>query len=404
VADIEVTGLEAGEELAFLRCVVRNFHEDADDDTLLMYQPVMELDRTLVARDGGEMVANYAIDTRTISVPGGASIPCAAVTAVGVAQTHRRRGLLRRMMARGLDDAAARGEPVAALYASESRIYGRFGFGITAPTVTYRIDRAFARFHDRVDDRLVRPATVDEALTHWPGILDAAVRDRRGGCVSRDAAHWRLWLTNDPVSWRDGASTRRLVHVPGRGYAAYRVKDDWNEGLPAGEVRVQELVAGDAEAEQALWQHVLDIDLTATTTGTLRSPDDALAWQLTDPLRLRRTDGPPLYTRLIDVPAALAARSYHVSDSLVLGVHDAFRDQSGRYRLEAGPDGSACERTDAAPDLELSVEALASLWLGGVRTAPLLAAGRMQEHSAGAAARLGRVLTVDDLPWTPFEF
>lgn len=400
----EVTGLEAGEELEFTRAVVHNFHEDDDDDVLQAFVPIVEHDRTLVVRDAGQIVANYAVWTTRMTVPGAAPIPCAAVTAVGVGQTHRRRGLLRRMMARGLDDAVERGEPVAALYASESTIYGRFGFGPSAPCVGYRIDRAFARFRDPVDGHVVRATTVDAAMAEWPAILDAAVRDRRGGYVARDDARWRLWLHNDPVSWRDGASGRRLVEVPGRGYAAYRVKDRFVDELPDGEVRLQELVAVDAEAEQALWQHVLDIDLTATVHAPHRPPDDALPWQLTDPLRTRRTDGPAMYTRLLDVPAALTARSYDTTDTLVLRVDDRDRDQSGTYRLEVARDGASCARTDAAPDLELSVETLAAVWLGGVRAGALRAARRIHEETPGAVARMDRVFAVDRVPWTPFEF
>jgi predicted acetyltransferase len=401
---IEVTGLQLGEELDFARAVSRHFHEDDSDEALKAYLPVIETDRAIVARDRGRIVGNYGVDTTTISVPGAGSIPCAAVTAVGVSQTHRRRGLLRRMMERGLDQAVERGEPVAALFASESAIYGRFGFGVSAPAVRYRVDRAHASFRDPVDPRLVVEPTVAEALAAWPTILEAAVEARRGGCVGRSPAQWRMWLENDPPSWRDGASARRLAQVPERGFVAYRVKDDFQDALPAGEVRVQELVAADPEAEQALWQHVLDIDLTSAMVAGLRPPDDALPWLLSDRLRARSSEGPPMYTRLLDVPTALTARSYASAGTFVLAVHDADRDQSGTYRLEAGADGATCERTSAAPDLSLTIDALSSLWLGGVSPTQLLAARRLEQHTRDAAAGLGRLFAVDLQPWTPFEF
>ncbi len=402
---VEVGPLRAGEELAFAHAVSRQFHEDESDEDLERWVPVLETDRAVVARDGDAIVGTYTIRTGTLSLPGRSAIPCAAVTAVGVAQTHRRQGLLRRMMARGLEQAVERGEPVAALYASESSIYGRFGFGVTAPASRYTLERAHARFATPVDGQLVRPASVDEALGGWPEILEAGVRARRPGCLDRPGPFWRLWLTHDPRSERDGMSGRRLVHVPGRGYAAYRVRDRFDGPLPAGHVRVEELVAVDAEAEQALWQHVLDVDLTTTIEIWARPPDDALPWLLTDRLRTGVAESPPMYTRLLDVPTALSARPYATSGQIVLEVHDGTGDQTGTYRCEVSPDGALCEpAVGLDPDLIMPLDALSSLWLGGVRATQLVAGRRVVERRVGAAAELDRLLAMDHLPWTPFEF
>jgi predicted acetyltransferase len=406
---VQLAGLEEGEELAFLRAVSRQFHEDESDEDLQRMLPVVERDRSIVARAGGRIVGNYAVRTATISLAGGQPVPCAAVTAVGVDQTHRRRGLLRAMMVRGLADARARGDVVAALYASESAIYGRFGFGVTAPQRRYRIDRSGIRFRDPVDTRLVEPASVEQALATWPAILESGVRERRGGCIDMPPAYWQLWLGSDPSSARDGASGRRLVHVPGRGYAAYRVKDRFTDALPDGEVDLIQLVASDAQAEQALWQHVLGVDLTTTVVAELRPPDDALPWMITDPLRLRGADTSPLYTRLLDVPAALVARTYRGADTVTLQVHDPL-GAARVYRLEVDADGRAdCTEVAAAGgqtvvDIECSIEALSAVWLGGVRASQLLAARALIEHRPRAVARLDALVAVDHMPWTPFVF
>ncbi|MCC5947560.1 MAG: GNAT family N-acetyltransferase [Nitriliruptoraceae bacterium] len=409
---VRPSGLGDGEELAFLRAMSGQFHEDESDAELERYVPVVERDRTIVARDGERIVGTYAVRTATLSVPGGAPVACAGVTAVGVAQTHRRRGLLRAMMEQGLADARERGDVVAALYASEASIYGRFGFGVSARQLRYRLDRAGVRFRDPVEVGLVEPATVEQALATWPAILEAGVRAQRGGCLDMPAAHWQVWLGSDPSAARDGASARRLVHVPGRGYAAYRVKGRYTDVLPDGEVVLLQLVAADAEAEQALWQHVTDVDLTATVSSWLRPPDDALPWMITDPMRLRAGEAPPLYTRLLDVPAALAARTYRAPGAVTVRVHDRLVG-SHTYRLEVASDGRAdcAEVTDAdtagghhTVDLECSLESLSSVWLGGVRVCELRAARRLVEHTDGAVARLDAMVAVDRLPWTPFEF
>jgi predicted acetyltransferase len=403
--DLRPERLEHGEELVFSRAVIRHFHEDPPDEEIAPWVDLLRDSdgyRAWVVRDGDDLVGNYGVYSMTMSVPGGSAVPCAGVTAVGVAQTARRRGLLRAMMSAALDEAVERGEPVAALFASEAAIYGRFGFGAAAPTVTHRIDRS-AAFRDPVDPRLVRSASPQEAAASWPAIFDA-MREQRGGCVSRDLAAWWMTVEIDPPAWRDGRSGRRLVHVPGRGYATYRIKKGGDGHLPAGEVQVGELVATDPEAEAALWQHVCDVDLTTTVRSSLRPPDDTLPQLLVDPLRARTTVADPLYVRLLDVAGAFAARSYDTADTLTLAVHDADRDQSGTYRLDAGPEGAQVDRVDGSPDLSMPVDVAASVWLGGVRATQLLAARRLEEHTAGAATRLDRLVAVERAPWTPFEF
>jgi predicted acetyltransferase len=391
------------EHLAFARAVSHHFFEDETDDRLHPWLPMVAAMRCLVAADADRLVANFATLPVDVSVPGGDHLPCAGITAVGVSQTHRRRGLLRRMMTAGLDDAVAHDEPVAALYASESVIYPRFGFGVAAPSVSYRVDARDLRFRDPVADVPVLDLDADAAPREAAAIYEL-FRAGRGGGVGRLPEQWDRSLRRDPPEERGGASGKRRVHVPGRGYAVYRIKDEFDEVLPAGEVRLLELVAADPEAEQALWQHVLSVDLTTTVVAHHRPPDDALPWMVEDPLRLRPTAGPPLYVRLLDVPRCLASRTAGVIDGLVLEVHDAGRDQSGRYRWDVSPEGSACTRTDADPDVSLSVETLAACWLGGTSASQLRAGRRLVEHHAGAVARLDRMTAVDRAPWTPWEF
>lgn len=402
--DLAPVRVEPGEELEFIHSVGRNFYEDSSDADAELWRGIVAGDgyRAWVVRDGGAVVANYGVFAMDVSVPGGGRLPMAGVTAVGVAQTHRRRGLLTAMMQAALDDAVERGEPVATLYASESPIYGRFGFGIAAPSVAHVIDRG-VRFREQLDPAMVRAATTADAAG-WPRILDR-VRRERAGAASRDDALWRFTTEVDPPGWREGFSAKRLVHVPDRGYAMYRVKDrGGDDALPDGEVRVLELIAADREAEAALWQHVCDIDLTTRITAWYRPPDDALLTLLVDPLRARTRVGPPLYARLLDVVTAFACRTYAGRGSITFAVVDETRDQSGTYRLDADVDGAEVARVDVDPQLTLPVEALASVWLGGMRATHLLDGGRIVEHVTGAASRFDRLLLPERAPWNPFEF
>ncbi len=389
--------------LALARAVSRHFFEDESDDDLRLWMPFLRGCTAFVIEDGDRIVGNFGSLPVDISTPGGQRLPCAGITVVGVSQTHRRQGALRRMMSAGFDDAVEREQPVAALFASESAIYPRFGYGVAAPMIEYRIDANRVRFLDPVDPHLVvdlDPAVVvAEAST-----IIALIGDRRPGLVSRTPAALRMMLHDDPPSFRRGASARRLVQVPGRGYATYRVKDEFRDGVPAGEVRLFQLLATDAEAEQALWQHVLDVDLTTTVTADLRPPDDALPWMVEDRMRLRMGESAPLYVRILDVARCLASRTSAVTDGLVLEVHDAERDAGGTYRWDVSPEGAACSRTDAEPDVVLPIDVLAATWLGGTAPTRLLQARRLEERTPGAVARLDRMVATDLAPWTPWEF
>jgi predicted acetyltransferase len=394
----------AGDALEYARAVVTHFHEDETDEELAPWLPELEAEdyRGWVVRHRGSIVANYGVYTMDVSLPGGHTVPVAGVTAVGVSQFHRRRGLLTAMTAAALDEAVELGEPVAMLFASESAIYGRYGFGVAAPGVGHRIRRPLV-FRDPVDIRMVESVTPRNALEAWPAVYER-FRGARPGAVSRSEVLWRRMLLEDPPSSRRGASARRLAQVPGRGYAMYRIKDGVEDGLPGGEVQLIELVATDPVAEAALWQHVCDIDLTTTIHAGLRPPDDVLPELLADRLRAGTRVGEPLYARLLDVAAAFAARAYANPGTVSFEIVDGTRDQSGTYRLEVGADGAEVTRARTEPELTLPIDVAASVWLGGVRATQLLAARRLTEHDPGAAARLDRLVAVDRAPWTPFEF
>ena len=386
------------------RAVNRHFYEsEADEDVRPWVEAFDTGYRAWWVRAGDRVVANLGVIETDLSLPGGGRLPVAGITAVGVAQTMRRRGLLRTLMRAGLDEAQARGEPLAALFASESAIYGRFGFGPAVPHIAYRVDRARLRFLDPVDVRLVEQTTPEAAAASWPAIHER-LREQRGGSIGVTAAMWRMAVLEDPPGWRDGATARQLVEVPGRGYARYRVKEGGDWTTADGTVALAELVATDPEAESALWQHVCDLDLTTRTTTWLRPPDDALPHLVADPLALGALAGPPMYVRVLDVERLLTSRSYATTGGVRLAVVDPDERAGGCWQLEVGPDGASCEATTADPHLVLPVDVLASVAFGGVRATTLRAARRLDERRAGAAAALDRLLAVDAAPWSTTEF
>lgn len=384
-------------ELAF-------FNDDVSEETLRRWRSVLELERTLAVYDGERIVGTAATVSFELSVPGGA-VPMGGLTAVGVQPTHRRRGILTALMRRQLDELRDGREPLGGLYAAEAPIYGRFGYGSAAPTRQLTLERAGAAF--RKDVALaggVALVEVDEALRDFPAIYDR-VRGARPGMPNRSSAMWEAWLCHDPKDERDGYSHRYLARLGDRGYVVYRAKGDWEQGVPKGRLRILEHMAVDPVAAASLWRFCFDVDLIATIEVHNRPDDETLPLLLANPRQLRTWHFDGLWLRPVRLREVLAARTYTTADSIVLDVSDDFCPwNAGRWRLDGGPEGAVCERTDAQADLSLSAADVGSAYLGNLRFGRLQRAGRLVEHTAGAVARADAMFLTDPAPWCPQEF
>ncbi|HEV2761333.1 MAG TPA: GNAT family N-acetyltransferase [Acidimicrobiales bacterium] len=356
----------------------------------------LEVDRTFVAIDGDRVVGSGGAITLELTVPGPAPVPTAGVTFVGVVPTHRRQGILTAVMARVADDARRRGEPLAALLASESTIYRRFGYGVAVSAGMVEIERAYARMRQPVDIAgRMRLLDRKETADVLPAVYDR-YRRQQPGEVSRTAGWWARRLA-DADNIRGGESGRFVAACaePGGsvgGYVTYRVQNDWEGGIPGHTLIVEDLVATTPDVGAALWQYCFGVDLIKLVRASNVALDDPLPWMLVDPRRLRVTAvNDFLWIRVLDVEAALAARTYGSDGSLVLEVADGSGSDpgvAGRYRLDGGGGRPAgCRRTDEPPDLAIDAADLASAYLGGVRFTTLARAGLVGELVPGAVAR-----------------
>ncbi len=368
---------------------------------------VLELDRTLVARQGGQPIAMASAYSYRLSVPGGA-LPTAGVTWVGVVPTHRRQGALRALMRRQLDDVRAAGsEPLAALWASEPAVYGRFGYGLASRCLSLSVPSG-AALVGPVDPSLrVRLTTPAEGRNGIDRVYAAVARRRPGLPDSNDALFAHRML--DRPDERAGRSPLRLALVEddsgARAYAAFRTKPDWSDGLADGSVLVRELLAMDPAAAAAVWRLLTGIDLMARVVVDNVPEDDPLLLLLADPRRPRPVLRDALYVRLVDLPVALAGRRYSAETDVVLDVTDDFAPwNSGRWRLAGGPGGATCERTGAPADVSLDSSTLAATYLGGTSLARLAAAGLVGEHTPGAVHTAALALRHEPAPYCPFVF
>jgi predicted acetyltransferase len=369
-----------------------------------------EPDRAWVVDTGDRFVGNgdiYSLDVTLPAAPGRPcpSVPMAGISAVGVHPTHRRRGFLRQLMAAMHEDARQRGEAIAGLEASESIIYGRFGYGLAADVAEYAIDSRASAFAVPAPELPLELVDRDAAAKVLPGLFDRQRRTRAGE-VDRSDGYWAEVLADRPHR-RGGASA--LFHLVGDdGYALYRAGLDANvfqgERAP---IKVEELRGNTPEVEAALWRFILDLDLVGQITVQRRPVDEPVRWRLADPRQLRTVGiEDRLYVRILDPEAAFTARGYQGEGRLVLDVtpppapEGAADMAPGRWVLEAAPDGASCRRAQPGEeaDLRLGLPALGSLYMGGFPASLLAAGGRIEELRSGRLAVADALLTTRPAP------
>lgn len=374
----------------------------------------IDLSRTAGAYDGERCVATFRTFAQQLTLPGGAAVPSTAVTNVTVSATHRRRGLLTRMMDAGLREAKERGDVCASLIAAEYPIYGRYGYGPAAWTADFEVDLTRAgldprRPADTAGGR-VELVSAEELCATGPEVHERfRTLPHSAGAVDRGERWWRVAtgvLSNpaEPTSPRFHAVYRDAGGTA-QGVVTYTVDDRWEAKLPRVTAAVKSLIAVTPAAERALWHYLMAVDWVTTLRTANRPPDDVLPLLLPDPRAARLTTHADfLWVRPLDVPALLESRGYATSGGLVLEVHDRDGLAGGRFALDAGPDGARCTATGRSADLSMDVSELGTLCLGDESATRLAVLGRVEERRPGAAALADALLRTPRRAWCPDVF
>jgi predicted acetyltransferase len=383
------------EELrAAMRVTESAFGEEQKDEDFERHRKMLPRDRFFAAYDGERPVGTAASFPFRLAVPGG-EVAAGGVTWVGVLPSHRRRGILRQLMRSQLDDLRERGEPLAILWASEAAIYGRFGYGIAAPSTEMNADPSrFAFREDSGPLGTVRIVDHDEAKQLLPRVYDKVWREIPG-FVERSADWWEQYRL------ADGPKFCALLEIDDEpvAYAIYRIKFGWEDGYSQSQVRLLETLAATPVAARELWRFVFGIDLIVRIRGKY-DPASPLFLLMTDPrsLQLRVSEG--LWLRFVDLEAALAGRTYHGDDSVVIEVRDSFCPwNEGRWRV-----GQEVGRTDDAAELELDSADLASAYLGAFDFHRLAEAERVRELEPRALERATTLFRTPRPPFCPEDF
>jgi predicted acetyltransferase len=392
----------------FLRTPTPSAEEVADRGSYL------DLSRTLGAFDAGRCVATFRSFPQELTAVGGAPVPADAITNVTVTATHRRRGLLTRMMAHDLAAAKERGDVVATLIAAEYPIYGRYGFGPATHLTEWTVDVPRTGLDPRrphpEDGGRIDLVDGEDVRKTGPALYDR-LRRERPGFTSRDERWWQIHtgaVRPERVPWTEPFhALYRSPEGEVEGLATYVCDDTWGDAKqPLNTATVKSLIALTPAAERALWHYLCSIDWVVRVGSGRRAPDDLLPHLLPDPRAAHvTTHADWLWVRVLDVVRALQARTYQAPGTLVLEVVDPGGYTGGRYRLETFPEGpGTCVPTTASPDLTLDVADLATLWLGDESAVRLAALGRVREERAGAARLADALLRTSRRPWCPDVF
>jgi len=374
-------------------------------EQIVPFKAFLPLDRMHAAFDDGHVIGGAGVYPFELTVPGG-PLRCAGVTIVGVHPTHRRRGVLRRMMTAQLEDIREREEPFAALWASEDTIYGRYGYGPASRCVDLELPRVWADLRPGLPPRdgQVRLVDHDEALRTFPRIYDR-IRRRTPGFVLRTRDWWQTRTLDDTSEWRRagaGPLNRALLERDGRpvGFALYRIAQHQTEFKRS--LRVIEAHGLDDRATLEIWRLLLSVDWMDEIEARLLPVDHPL-WHIVARPRLlgmKLHDG--LWVRPVDVGAALSGRSYAKDGRVTLEVvsDPLFADNVGCWTIADG----LARRSSRRPDVRLDVQALGSAFLSGFTFAELARGGRVEQVARGGLARADAMFRTDTAPWCPEIF
>ena len=398
---------------AFADTMAAAFGHPMSEDGEAAWVKVLDFSKMLAATDGtvepAAVVGTAGWLPFDMAVPGG-EVPVAAVTMVTVRPTHRRRGILRQLMRRQLDDLHAGGIPVATLWASEAPIYQRFGYGLAYLKGRIEIDPRRAAFlNDPGPVGRTRLVTVKEALAVVPEVYERA-RQGIPGSFRRGMTRWEAQHLSDASSDRHGSSPmfRLILEIDGKpeGYALYRVRTNWGpHALPEHEIDVLEALGTSPVATREVWRYLFSVDLVGVVKTHRLNAEHPLFLSLVNPRLLKTSVGDGTWVRLVDANAALAARRYACDGTLTFELLDAFCPwNAGVWSLEAGADGASVRRATAAPELRLSAAELGAMYLGTIPCTRLLRAGRLDELVPGAAGRADLLFHSEVAPWCLDDF
>lgn len=403
--DVRLVGPEQHED--FIRPITTAFGMAISAERVEFQKRLTELDTRIGAFDGDKLVGSAGVFAFDMSTTGGHTVKTAGLTMVAVMPTHRRRGVLRSLMQRHLEEAHRRGQPIASLWASEAPIYGRYGYGVASFGAEASIERDRSQFVGPMPPFEARFASDEEATTIFPMLWERA-RRHAPGMPSRSESWWKHRRLLDLESMRAGFGPlqRVLILLNGQpqAYALYRTRLTFESpDLPIATVKVLEAIGATPEGTRAAWRYLCDLDLAARIEAANLPVDHPLFLLLAEPRRAHVALYDALWVRIVDVETALASRTYSSRESIVLEIDDDVCPRNtGCYRLD-GATGRATHTHEHA-DIRLPISSLGSAYLGGLSFSRLAEVGAVEAKTDGALEKADGLFRTHRAPWCPEIF
>ncbi|HLX36023.1 MAG TPA: GNAT family N-acetyltransferase [Candidatus Limnocylindrales bacterium] len=369
------------------------------------------LDRRIGAFDGDRIVGTYRTFGTELTMPGGRTIPVSAVSAVSTRSTDRRRGVLSELVEDDIARGVARGDVASVLLAAEWPIYGRYGYGPATWQGRWTLRTRAASFRTEPSGSM----EILNAAAARP-IVEALYdryRVRQPGEIRRPVSYWDQDLGIAPPpgksKWKGVVAVHHDDAGAVDGFVRYSGEEHWDDGIPDNVAVLEDLFATSTAAEVELWRFLSSLDLVATVRVRKARTSEPFAWYLEDARAMQLAQmEEALWVRPYDVPRLLASRAYDREADLVVEIDDRVNGTTGpaagRFRLEAGPDGSSCDSTTKPAEVTISAAALGAAILGGSRLVDATRAGGAAEARPGALLELDRLLRTDDVPYCSTQF
>ncbi len=350
-----------------------------------------------------------------LTLPGGNQVSAVGLAGVGINPARVGRGGLGVMMEEHLRRSVDRGLAASTLWASESGLYGRFGYGPATTMAIHELRSGAAEFTRPMDDAGHSDLIFDPVEAHrLVAEVYAKMSTLVPGTTSRSEAWWEVVLTNSD-GWLATGPRLTLVHWNAAGdpdgYAFYKLVephggDSW---ICDGLVSVREFVGLDIEAERALLAFLMRIPLCRRVRLDMSPVDSLLRHQLADQRQFHQIEAHDgLWLRPLNVARLLTERSYETSGEVSIEIDDPlFEDQRGPWLLSvtgdsAGERRATVTRTKTA-DLVLTPGQLGATVLGNTRVNELTDAGLIEGDNE-AVAELDRLMLARRKPFAFSKF
>jgi predicted acetyltransferase len=280
---------------------------------------------------------------------------------VAVAPEERGRGVGRGLVTGLLETIAARDYPLAVLFPTTFPIYRSLGWEVAGTSYEAVFPASALR-------PLAAPGRAGQGPAEVPGVRRAGPDDtprvrealRRVHTASRDCGPS---VPGETVLRSVLADPQNFVYLADDGVLSYT----WHDGHD--ELFVHCAVAASAQATRALWAVVGSNCWLADTVRARLAPADPLWWLPPDPVA-DIVDHDDWMLRVVDAPAAIAARGFPLAADLALALRisdDARPANAGWWQLKvSGGRGSLTRAGEpaAAQPLVLGARGLAALYAG----------------------------------------